>query len=249
MIHGCYDGKSRKIMFLKCSTNNLSEAVLGLFLDAIIEHRGLWPSRVGGDFGAENVEVCEAMTNHWGPGRNSFIAGSSTRNQRIERLWRDAFRCVCQHFYYNFNAMEETGILEVENPIHLLCLHLVFTEKINNSLQEFKEVFNNHRLSTEKGWTPNQIWITGMANEQNPLARNHVEDAVAHDNYGVDTAGSRPGNEDSNNNVTVAPVHKPNINDVACFVRLNIDINAQVDDFGIDIYLKALELAINYLSQ
>ena len=58
----------------------------------------------------------------------------------------------------------------------------------------------------------------------------------------------RPGNEDRNN-VTVAPVHIPNINDVACFVRQNIDINASVDDFGIDIYLKALELAINYLSQ
>ena len=95
VIHGCCDGKSRKIMFLKCSTNNLSVTVLGLFLDAIIEHRGLWPSRVRGDFGVENVQVCEAMTNHWGPGRNSFIAGSSTRNQRIERLWHDVFKCVC----------------------------------------------------------------------------------------------------------------------------------------------------------
>ena len=99
------------------------------------------------------------MTNNWGPGRNSFIAGSSTRNQGIKRLLRDVFRCVYQHFYYNFYAMEETDILDVENLIHLFCLHLVFTEKINNSLYEFKEKFNNHRLSTEKGWTPNPIWI------------------------------------------------------------------------------------------
>ena len=41
MIYGCCDGKSRKIIFLKCSANNLSETVLDLFLDAIIEHRGL----------------------------------------------------------------------------------------------------------------------------------------------------------------------------------------------------------------
>ena len=145
--------------------------------------------------------------------------------------------------------MEETGILDVENPIHLFCLHLVFTEKINNSLQEFKEMLNNHRLSTENWWTPNQIWITGMANEQNPLTRNHVEDVVANISYGVDPAGPSPGNEDSNNNVTVAPVHIPNINDAGCFVRQNIDINAPVDDLGIDIYLKALKLAITYLSQ
>ena len=83
-----------------------------------------------------------------------------------------------------------------------------------------------------------------MANEQNPLTRNHVKNVVADDNYGVDPAGPRPGKEDSNNNVTVALVHIPNIN-VACFVRQNIDINAPVDDFGIDMYLKALELAIN----
>ena len=61
-----------------------------------------------------------------------------------------------------------------------------------------------------------------MANEQNPLKRNHVEDVVADDNYGVDPAGPRSGNKDSKNNVTVAPVHIPNINDVACFVRQNI---------------------------
>ena len=62
-------------------------------------------------------------------------------------------------------------------------------------------------------------------------------------------AGSHPGNEDSDINVRITPVQIPNINDAACFVRQNIDINASVDDFGIDIYLKVLELAINYLLQ
>ena len=67
--------------------------------------------------------------------------------------------------------MEETGILDVEISFQLFCLHLVLTEKIINSQQEFKEMFKNHHLSTEKGWTINQIWITDMANEQNPLTR------------------------------------------------------------------------------
>ena len=64
VIHGCCDGKSRKITFLKHSGNNLSETVLGLSLDAIIQHWWLWPSRVRGGFGVENVQVCEAITNH-----------------------------------------------------------------------------------------------------------------------------------------------------------------------------------------
>ncbi len=42
-IHVCCDGKSRKIMFLKCNTNNRAETVLGLFLNAINENGGFWP--------------------------------------------------------------------------------------------------------------------------------------------------------------------------------------------------------------
>ena len=103
----------------------------------------------------------------------AFITGGLRETALLLDLpgWRDVLRCVCQHFYYNFYAIEETGILDVENSIQLFCLHLVLTEKIINSQQEFKEMFKNHRLLTGKGWTINQIWITDMDNEQNPLTR------------------------------------------------------------------------------
>jgi len=42
VIHGCIDGFSRRIMFLRCSNNNLSQTVLELFLKAI-ENDALWP--------------------------------------------------------------------------------------------------------------------------------------------------------------------------------------------------------------
>ena len=72
-------------MFLRCSNNNLSQTVLELFLKAI-EKDGLWPSRIRVDYGAENVLVCDAMVEARGEGRESFIAGPSMRNQRIESL-------------------------------------------------------------------------------------------------------------------------------------------------------------------
>ena len=50
----------------------------------------------------ENVLICEELVTHWGKGRRSFIAGSSTSNQRIERLWRDVFRFVCHFLYFPF---------------------------------------------------------------------------------------------------------------------------------------------------
>ncbi|CAB4021454.1 hypothetical protein AWC38_SpisGene3841 [Paramuricea clavata] len=60
VVHGCIDGFSRRIMFLKCSNNNLSQTVLELFMNAI-EKDGLWPSRIRVDHGVENVLVCDAM--------------------------------------------------------------------------------------------------------------------------------------------------------------------------------------------
>ena len=115
VIHGCIDGKSRKVIYLRCSTNNLSQTVLDLFLTGTEENG--WPSRVRGDYGVENVLVHEAMETYRGSNRGSFIAGKSTRNQRIERLWRDIFRCVSAFYYYIFYGMEQTGILNVENSL------------------------------------------------------------------------------------------------------------------------------------
>ena len=66
VIHGCIDGKSRKIMYLKCSTNNLASTNLSHFLEAIESHGGLWPSRVRVDHGVENVLICEAMVQERG---------------------------------------------------------------------------------------------------------------------------------------------------------------------------------------
>lgn len=61
VVHGCIDGFSRRIIFLQCSPNNLSETVLSLFLNAIEKDGGLWPSRIRVDKGVENVLVCDAM--------------------------------------------------------------------------------------------------------------------------------------------------------------------------------------------
>ena len=131
VIHGCIDGFSRRIIFLRCSSNNKAETVLELFLNAIECDGDLWPSRVRVDYGVENVLVCDAMVQTRGEGRGSFIAGPSTHNQRIERLWRDVFRCVCHLYHYIFYGMELSSILNPEDPVHLFTLHLVFLPRIN----------------------------------------------------------------------------------------------------------------------
>ena len=127
VTHGCVDGFSRAIVYLKSSTNNTANTVLSLFIQGV-ECYGV-PRRVRSDLGGENVDVWRYMVSLHND-ENVVITGSSTHNERIERLWRDVFRCVGKLFNDIFYALEAEGNLDPLNETDLYCLHYVFVPKI-----------------------------------------------------------------------------------------------------------------------
>ena len=124
VIHGCIDGYSRPITFLRCSTNNRADTVESLFVEAIYAF-GI-PRRIKTDHGTENVNVAQWMLRHFGVAARPVITGLSVHNQRIERLWRDVNNFIVSLFSDLFYFMEGQELLDPLNEMHLIALHYIF---------------------------------------------------------------------------------------------------------------------------
>lgn len=189
VTHGGIDGYSRTITYLKCSNNNRAQTVKSAFYEATQSY-GI-PERVRSDLGGENTEVWRYMIEHHAD-LSAVITGSSTHNERIERLWRDVHRCVASIFHILFHNLEDEGLLSTLNEVDMFCLHYVFLNRINDALRSFVESWNNHSLSSAHSLTPNQLFIQGAIQQNSvpvipPTSRSsgNLPQPTAHDHVSV----------------------------------------------------------------
>ena len=124
VIRGGIDGYSCLITFLKASTDNRAQTVLRYFTAAVDQYHVR--SRVRTDHGGENGGVWQFMERARGENHGSYIAGRSTHNQRIERIWRDVYQQVVAEFSRVLPALEVDGRLDPINDLDIFCPHLVF---------------------------------------------------------------------------------------------------------------------------
>ena len=160
VIQAGVDGFSRCVVFIKCANNNCASTVLDAFLAGVSGYGT--PARVRSDHGGENVEVWRHMLYTYSdPSR--VLTGSSTHNERVERLWRDVTRCTSSGFIDTFKALETRGVLDPLNEVDIFCLHYVFLPRINKCLVDFQGSWNCHSLSTEGNMSPLQLFVEGLS--------------------------------------------------------------------------------------
>lgn len=234
IVIGAIDGYSRLPVVLDCTTSNKATTVLNSFLKGVEEY-GL-PLRVRCDKGMENVLVADYMIEKRGENRGSMITGKSTHNQRIERLWRDVFTGVLSYFYDLFYHMEEEGILDPLNEIHLGCLHHVYLPKINEKLKFWSNAWMTHRLRTTKS-SPLKLWVAGQMN--NPIGIEFTHEELLC--YGVE------GFADDDLEENDRPIFSaPEVLFTEAIDVYNATIDPSVvDNSGINAYTKLLEIVNN----
>ncbi|XP_046569874.1 uncharacterized protein LOC124278183 [Haliotis rubra] len=151
-IHGCMDGYSRRILWLRVSnTNNDPGVIASYFLDYLKEIQGV-PRCIKMDEGTENgvVEnIQKAFRWFHGDercGDRSVITGSSHTNQRIERWWRTQ-RCGGIAYWIDlFKDKVQEGCVITSNRLHIECLRFCFTDLIQEELNHISIDWNQHRV-------------------------------------------------------------------------------------------------------
>ena len=146
VIHGTVDGYSRKILYIKCANNNKASTVVSMLSHAAFTF-GI-PYKVRSDKGGENTDVWRYMLHYNSMQSSCVITGSSTHNERIERMCCDVFRCVGQIFYSLLYGLEDDGFLDPLNHTDLFCVHFAILPEVNRCLKEFTDSWNNHSLSS-----------------------------------------------------------------------------------------------------
>ena len=227
-VHAGIDGYSRLITYIQCSTNNRSSTVLHHFSEAVAVYG--CPSRVRSDHGGENIDVARFMLAIRGLQRGSHITGQSTRNQRIERLWRDVFQ-NCLHTYYTlFYTLEDNGVLDVDNQIYLHALQYIYVPRINNSLSSFRAAWNSHGLTSEGNLTPLQLWSGGMLLNQHYTAVQEV--------FATPETNSTSSSSDTESESVISPIS------LTALTAINPLANSTA--MGVDLYAEALQLLFSH---
>ena len=126
LIHGCIDGFSRKILWLRLSRSNNSPSVVANWYLETVKELGGCPVKIRTDCGTENGIVaaaqCYFMNDH-----KAHIYGTSPHIQRIEGWWAYLRRSRTSWWINFFKDLMEQGIFTTGNPLQMEGLRFCFS--------------------------------------------------------------------------------------------------------------------------
>ena len=144
-IHGCIDGWSRKILWLKVTkSNNHPDIIANFYLDSVSQLGGC-PVKVRTDCGTENGTMA-AMQCTLKNSIDAHIYATSPTNQRIEGWWSFLRKNRSSWWIDFFKNLVEQDIFNSADALQVECLWVCFSQIIQHDLDSVKDHWNTHRI-------------------------------------------------------------------------------------------------------
>ena len=144
-IHGCVDGFSRKLLWLKVATTNNDPLVIANYYLEHIKTYKIVPNLIRVDRGTENV-FCDDLQVFFTGVADSVQYATSTRNQRIEAFWSRLKKFRLVWWISLFKGMERNGLYKSYLDTHVEVLIYIFLPIIQRELNEFSCIWNTRHV-------------------------------------------------------------------------------------------------------
>lgn len=148
---------------------------------------------------------------------------------------------VSNIYYEVLHSLEDEGLLDPSDSIHMFCAQHVFLPRLQRDLNVFRVGWDNHPLRTEQNLSPQQLWTVGLLQNSfdDPDLAEEIEDLDFN-------PGSEPNAASSG--VIVPPIVCPLHEQDMARLWATIDVTGPSESHGRDIYLTTLNYVQNCVS-
>ena len=144
-IHGCIDGYSRRIMWLRVArSNNLPEYPAMYYLETVKEPGGC-PVEVVTDLGTEN-SLLASIQSYFRQNPDAHRYVPSPRNQRIESWWSFYSKNRSSWWRNFFQDLEADGKIGMTSEMNKECLWYCFSGVLQADCDAVKDRWNTHYI-------------------------------------------------------------------------------------------------------
>ncbi|XP_055958587.1 uncharacterized protein LOC130013713 [Patella vulgata] len=159
-IYGVQDVYSCKLLYVKVGKTNKNPKIIGKWYHEFISRTGVISQILRLDKGSENghmatIHAYLQSTEFENP-EDSVIFGSSTSN-KIERWWRELHSRLVKYFKEKFQYLFDQGYYNPDEITDREILALVYLPLVQEEINKFVELWNNHRMRKQNSDLPKGI--------------------------------------------------------------------------------------------
>lgn len=159
----------KKFLWIRVSETNNDPKVIGYYFLEPVEKHGFLPTILRTDRGTEATLMADLQVvmryDHTDEnvGSKSYIQGRSTHNQRIEAYWRQFRQHMGDFYIHLFKSMENKGLINIADPLHIQCLRYAFGDLIQEDLLLTMKEWNEHHIRKQQnrnipGGKPDELY-------------------------------------------------------------------------------------------